>query len=229
MPSLSQGMNKTFIIANLKSYKNVGEAKDWLETFNQVKKTQINILNKEIIVCPSFTLLLMFFSDISVNNLPMNLGAQNLSPFDEGPYTGEVNAKQIKDFAKYVLIGHSERRTNFSEYEDILEKKVNLALKYNLTPIFCVQGKDQTIPKGVKIIAYEPVFAIGTGNPDTPEDAEAVASSIKAKNKDYMILYGGSVTSGDVKTFTSKPSIDGVLVGGASLDPLEFIKIIQNA
>ena len=131
-----------------------------------------------MVVCPSFTQLFSFFSYFSSNNIPAKLGAQNLSPFGEGAYTGEVNAKQIKDFAGYVLIGHSERRTNFGETDDMLIKKVQMALQYGLSPIFFVQNQDNVIPQGVSVVVYEPVLAIGSGNPDTPENTDAIAAQI---------------------------------------------------
>jgi len=222
-------MDKVLIVANLKSYQNEIEAKNWLESFKKIKELNLDSSKKEVIICPSFTLLFSFFSYFSSNNINVQLGAQDVSPFDEGAYTGEVNAKQIKDFAKYVLVGHSERRINFSETEDMLAKKVAMVLKYGLNPIFLVQGQDNFIPEQVKIIAYEPVSAIGTGNPDTPENADAVAGIIKVKTNNAQLLYGGSVKSGNVKSFTAKTNIDGVLVGGASLDAEELLKIIQNA
>lgn len=222
-------MAKLLIVANLKSYKTEIEAKEWLDAFIKIKQIENNLTEKEIIICPPFQLLFMFSSYTKDKLLPIKIGAQNVSPFDEGAYTGEVNAKQIKDFADFVLIGHSERRNNFGETDDMLYKKTETSLKYGLTPIFLVQGKDNLIPQGVEIIAYEPVFAIGSGNPDTPENAEEVASSVKSKNNGYKILYGGSVTSENVKNFTKMASIGGVLVGGASLNPEEFIKIINNA
>ncbi len=222
-------MKNLFIVANLKSYKTKNEAKDWLEAFIKIKESEQNLDGKEVIVCPSFTLLSLFHSYILDNNLPVKVGAQNVSPFDEGAYTGEVNARQIKDFAEFVLVGHSERRNNFGEMEDMLSKKTELSLKYGLKSIFLVQSDANVIPKGVEMVAYEPIFAIGSGMPDTPENADQIASSIKSKNNAYQILYGGSVTPENVKSFTSMPNISGVLVGGASLDAEEFIKIIQNA
>lgn len=222
-------MDKLLIVANIKSYKTENEAKEWLENFKKIKEFEQSLDSKKIIICPSFTLLSLFNSYISNNSLPVKIGAQNVSPFDEGAYTGEVNAKQIKDFAEFVLIGHSERRNNFGETDAMLSKKTELSLKYGLTPIFLVQEKDNLIPQGIEIIAYEPVFAIGSGNPDTPENADQIASAIKSKNNNYKILYGGSVTSENVKSFTSMSNINGVLVGGASLNPEEVIKIIQNA
>ena len=222
-------MDKLFIVANLKSYKNESEAKNWLESFKKIKELNFDLSQKEVIICPSFTQLFSFFSYFSSNNINVKLGAQNVSPFDEGAFTGEVNAKQIKDFAEYVLIGHSERRTNFGESEDMIAKKVEVSLKYGLNPILLIQGHENTIPQQVNVVAYEPVSAIGTGNPDTPENADAVGSLIKSKIRDGQFLYGGSVTSVNVKSFTTKTNIDGVLVGGASLDAEEFIRIIQNA
>jgi triosephosphate isomerase (TIM) len=226
---VTQGMKKLFIIANLKSYKTEEEAKTWLDGFKKVNELNLDSKQKEAIICPSFTQLFSFFSYFSTNNINVELGAQNVSPFDEGAFTGEVNAKQIKDFAKYVLIGHSERRKNFGEIDEILTKKVEMALKYGLIPVFLVQSKDTPIPEDVEMIAYEPVFAIGTGNPDTPESADFVSKTIKEKRPELKIMYGGSVKSSNVKSFTGMENIDGVLVGGASLDPEEFIKIIQNA
>ena len=155
-------MGKCLIVANLKSYQNENEAKNWLETFGKIKELNLDLTQKEIIICPSFTQLFSFFSYFSSNNIKVMLGAQNVSPFDEGAYTGEVNAKQIKDFVQYVLIGHSERRQNFNETEDMLIKKVDMTLKYGLNPIFLVQNQEDVIPQGVQIVAYDPSFAIGT-------------------------------------------------------------------
>src|ERR1035437_9908490 len=160
-------MSKCLIVANLKSYKNENEAKNWLEGFKKITELKLDLTQKEIIICPSFTQLFSFFSFFSTNNIDVGLGAQDVSPFVKGAYTGEVNAKQIKDFAEYVLIGHSERRNNFGETEDLLSKKVKISLKYGLKPIFLVQASNNLIPQGVEIVAYEPIFAIGTNTPDT--------------------------------------------------------------
>lgn len=218
-------MKHLFIVANWKSNKTAKEAEDWI---NKFKNANVDIANKEIIICPPFTLLYELNSVIKELNLPIKLGAQNLSPFDEGAYTGEVNGKQIKEFTDYVIIGHSERRQNFKETDEMLIKKVQMAQKYLLTPIFCIQNKDTFIPEGVKIVAYEPIKAIGTGNPDASENAERIARVAKGKGIQF-VLYGGSVSSANVSIFTKMQNIDGVLVGGASLDASEFGKIIQNA
>lgn len=218
-------MKNLFIVANWKSNKTAKEAEDWL---NELKNANVDVANKETIICPPFVLLYKLNSVIKELNLPIKLGAQDISPSDEGAYTGEVNGKQIKEFADLVIIGHSERRQNFKETDEMLVKKVQMAQKYLLTPIFCVQNKDTFIPEGVKLVAYEPVGAIGTGNPDTPENAERVAKAVKEKGIQF-VLYGGSVTSENVKSFASMSNLDGVLVGSASLDASEFGKIIQNA
>lgn len=221
-------MKKSFIVANWKSNKTVLEAEKWFRTFNNSQLT-INKEEKKVIICPPFTLLPKV-KELSFNcQLSIVVGAQDISPFDEGSYTGEINGKQIKEFADYVIIGHSERRKNFLESDETLFAKVELANKYGLTPIFCVQDEITKIPENVEIVAYEPVFAIGTGNPDTPENAEKIAMQIKANKGIISVLYGGSLTSKNIKGFTKMPNIDGVLVGGASLDAQEFYEIIQNA
>lgn len=230
-------MRPTLIIANLKSNKTSLEAQNWLQGISNITRSassgqayQIsNITDKEIIICPSFTLLSMFKEFIRDQKLPIKLGAQDISQFNEGAYTGEVNGKQIKEFADYVIIGHSERRQNFNETDEVLSKKVSIAINYNLTPIFCVQDENGKIPQGVSIIAYEPVFAIGSGNPDNPQNADKIARNLKTQENVKNVLYGGSVTGDNVKNFTEQESIDGVLVGGASLEASEFIKIIENA
>ncbi len=125
-------------------------------------------------------------------------------------------------------MGHSERRSGFGEDESIVEEKVKMSIDYNLIPILCVQNENNTIPNGVSIVVYEPVFAIGTGESDDPQNAEDIAKKIKTSAKVEQVLYGGSVTSGNVKGFTQKENLSGVLVGGASLEALEFIKIIEN-
>lgn len=217
-------MKSLLIVANWKSNKTLSEVKEWME------KIPVNIssADKKVIICPSFTLLSDLKNLAIKKNLKIEIGAQDVSAFEQGQYTGEVNAAQIKDFAKYVLIGHSERRKNFKETNQTLEQKVAMAKNYNLIPIFCIQGNDTYIPSGVEIVAYEPFFAIGTGNPDTPENAEEIGSMIRQKGF-KSFLYGGSVNLENVKTFTSMPSIDGVLIGKASLDPLEFSKIIESS
>ncbi len=220
-------MKKLFIIANWKANKTSEEVEDWMQVFSKEYK---NAENEEIIICPSFVHLSKVKQLIDEKNLSPAVGAQDISPFPPGAYTGEVSGAQLKEYAGYVVIGHSERRAHFGESEELLAKKVAKAIEYNLTPIFCVQDENTPIPDRVSIIAYEPVSAIGTGNADTPENANKVAKEIKEK-KPFVkcVLYGGSVTKKNVGLFTEEEFIDGVLVGKASLDPSEFCSIIHNA
>jgi triosephosphate isomerase (TIM) len=221
-------MKKLFIIANWKSYKTTQEANEWLQNF-----ANANLQHKEekqAIVCAPFTLLPLLKSYTDEVVLPIKIGSQDVSPFEEGAYTGEVHAAQIKEFAEYAIIGHSERRNYFKEDDDLLTKKVEVALKNGLTPIFCVQDENTAIPQGVTLVAYEPIFAIGSGTPDTPENAEKVIKTIKEKNSGVTyVLYGGSVKPENIRTFTESLSIDGALVGGASLDAEKFIQLIENS
>ena len=177
-------MKKLFIIANWKSNKTINETEKWLHDFSEkIKIGPLSLDNKEIIVCPSFTVLEHANYCAKNLNLPIKFGAQNISSFDKGAYTGEVFGAQIKEFAQYIIIGHSERRQNFSENNEVLSEKVLLAKKYNLTPIFCIQNEETPVPEEVDIIAYEPPTAIGTGNPDTPENAQRVAKAVSERTK----------------------------------------------
>lgn len=222
-------MKKLFIVANWKSNKLSNETQAWFTAFKEAQLF-VDSSEKEAIVCPPFQLLHQAKELITTHQLQVSLGAQDVSPFEHGAYTGEVNAAQIKEFAEYTIIGHSERRSNFSETDDMLAKKVTQALASGLQPIFCIQNAQTAIPEGVKIVAYEPVEAIGTGQPDTPEDAAAVAQSVKQAHPGVQaVLYGGSVTPENVNGFTKEQSIDGVLVGGASLDAEKFVQMIKNS
>lgn len=223
-------MKKKFIVANWKSNFTTKETLAWIEGF---KINDLELMSKEIIICPPFILLPLLKSLIVNHKSNLKLGVQNISPFDEGPYTGEISAKEIKEFADYVIIGHSERRKNFSESNEMVNLKIDQAFKNELTPIICVSSLDQV--KELKIddnlnfmIAYEPLFAIGSGNPDTPENADSMAKKIKAILKNAVLLYGGSVTFDNINDFSKMPNIDGVLVGKASLDAKEFYAIIQK-
>lgn len=218
-------MKTLLIVANFKSYLNNSEARNWLDSFSSLYSATSD---KRIILCPSFTLLQLFRDYIKEKKLKIELGAQNISRLPQGPYTGEVNGDQIKDYASFVIIGHSERR-EFGEDESVVEEKVKIASNYGLTPILCIQSEKKQIPQESSIVAYEPSFAIGTGNPDTPENAENIAENIKKERNLDFILYGGSVNGENVKDFTKQKNINGVLVGGESLNPKSFLAIVKNA
>jgi len=229
-------MKKLFIIANWKSNKTIKETEKWFHDFDkEIKHNPFSLEDKEVIIAPSFTLLEHARYCSSNLKLHIKFGAQDISSFEEGAYTGEVSAKQIKELADYVIVGHSERRRYFGEDKEIIKKKLRISLQYTLTPILCISEMNQIlnlksyILNHEIIVAYEPLFAIGSGHPDTPVNADEMARGIKKELGKIPVLYGGSVTSDNVKNFTSMPHIDGVLVGGASLDPLEFLNIVQNA
>jgi triosephosphate isomerase (TIM) len=226
-------MKKTFIIANWKSNITTSEANSWLGSFDV---RGLELADKKVIICPSFALLSDIKSYSLKNNSSVKIGAQDISPFGEGSYTGEVNGKQLKDFAEFVIVGHSERRKNFVESNDTVNLKIKKTFEYGLTPIICVSDLEQvkalqeiTKTNNNFIIAYEPLFAIGSGTPDTPENADLMAEKIKNIIGDTTVVYGGSVTSDNINNFSKMSNIGGALVGKASLDPAEFLQIIKNA
>lgn len=226
-------MKKTFIVANWKSNLTGLEAKAWLEDFNI---QGLELASKDIVVCPSFVFLSDLKSYSLKNNSSVKIGAQDASPFGEGSYTGEVNGKQLKEFAEFVIIGHSERRKNFSETNEMVNLKIEKTFEFGLKPIICISDLEQVkaFQEIVKannnfIVAYEPLFAIGSGIADTPENANQMIKKIKDILGEILVLYGGSVNSSNVGQFSKMPNINGVLVGKASLDPLEFLRIIKNA
>lgn len=215
-----------WIIANWKSNKNVSEALEWVE---QVGPKLIKQENLKVVVCPQFVDILEVKKAIQVGNYPLLIGSQDLSPFDEGPFTGEESADSLEGFVALSILGHSERRQNFNETDAMVEKKVIQAKENNIIPLVCVQSEDTLIPKPCDLVAYEPIFAIGTGNPDTPANAEAVAQKIKQKNPQIKeVLYGGSVDSKNCIAFVTQENISGLLIGKASLDPQEFLKIVEE-
>lgn len=221
-------MNKNiWIIANWKSNKTITEALDWV---SQVGPNIPKSENLKVVVCPTFSCLSEIKKTTKIGGFPIMVGSQDLSAFGVGAYTGEESASLIKELVDLSIIGHSERRQNFSETDEIVAKKVQQAKDSNLTPLVCVQGVDTLVPEGCKLIAYEPIFAIGSGNPDTPENANNVAKTLKEKyGADLEVLYGGSVTSGNIKAFLNQENLNGVLIGRASLDAAEFIKIVKES
>jgi len=200
--------------------------------FNSVRNGIKGIKNTEIVICPPFIYLLNLKSKI----LNLKLGAQDVfwenPPTGGGAFTGEVSALMLKNLGvEYVIIGHSERRKYQRETNKIIEKKIKAALAVGLKPILCIEKISQ-LPKDIKrgfSIAYEPLFAIGTGKPCSIDKAKKMRIAIKKKlNENTPILYGGSVNSQNAKDYIEKAGFRGLLVGGASLDAEEFVKIVKK-
>ena len=230
------------------------------ESYEMLKELMplISKKDREIIICPNYVSL----SEISkfLPNSSIELGSQNMFYEDKGAYTGEVSPLFLKEIGvKYVILGHSERRQIFSESDELVNKKIKAALRHNINPILCVgetlDEKEKAITfkvieKQVRygldglsnkdlvkfVIAYEPIWAIGTGKTATKEDANEVIGYIrellgKIFNDEtaagIRILYGGSVKPDNIKELMEMSEIDGALVGGASLKPVDFAKIIN--
>jgi triosephosphate isomerase len=218
------------------------------------------IQNVNSIICPPFTALVPI-KDLLANT-SIHLGAQDIYWEEKGAYTGQISPGMVAELAEYVILGHSERRAYFNDTDDIVNRKILAALRVGLKPIFCVgetlhenedghtgQVVSRQIRNGLKdvdgdqmgeiMIAYEPIWAIGTGKAATPEGANQVikeyirgelAQTTSSSIAEQMpILYGGSVKPGNARDFFQQPDIDGALVGGASLKADDFIQITAAA
>ena len=214
----------------------------------------------EVVVLPPFTDLRTVQTLVEGDRLALGYGAQDVSPFDEGAYTGDVSATMLAKLGcRYVLVGHSERRQYYGEDDKLVNAKAKKAVEHGLTPIVCVgeglevrEELDQvaftiahveealgglTLEQiGSLVVAYEPVWAIGTGKVATPEDAQEVCGAIRewvgqwydeGIAQDLRILYGGSVKAANVRSIMDQPDVDGCLVGGASLTIDEFSAIAR--
>jgi triosephosphate isomerase (TIM) len=215
----------------------------------------------EVIICPPFTSLVSCQEALG-SRTEVDLGAQNMHCEPSGAYTGEISAAMLKDlFVRYVILGHSERRQYFGETDESVNKKARAAIAARLRPIICLgetllereAGKMSTVVTkqlqascagfseddwAVTVIAYEPIWAIGTGKTASPEQAQEVHALIrstietltgKAVSDKVRIQYGGSVKPDNAQLLLNQPDIDGALVGGASLDADSFVDIIKNA
>lgn len=210
-----------YIIGNWKSNKNREEVKNWFHELENIKT------NHEVVICPTYVHLSLAKNLHDSLNLSLKLGAQDISPFPNGAFTGEVSAWQLKELVEYVIIGHSERRKNFKEDDTLLAEKVKQAKDQGLKTIFCVPDEKTPVPKGVHLIAYEPIFAIGTGKADTPENASKTIGEIKNKYPQVPVIYGGSVTPENIASYLKTNNIDGALPGKASLDAENFARMVE--
>jgi triosephosphate isomerase len=248
-------MRKPIIAGNWKMYKNVQQT---CAFFDQLKPLVSGSHHCDIVVCPTFVNLQAAVEHTAGSNV--QIGGQNLFWAKEGAYTGEISAGMLTAVGcRWVLIGHSERRHYFGETDETVAKKIGPALEAGLTPIVCVgevlaeresghtnavlekQFRNGIAPVGGDqfakiVIAYEPVWAIGTGKTATPEIAAAAHAVIRGLAQDTFgesaaancrILYGGSVKPDNVNKLMAEEQIDGALVGGASLDPVSFASLVN--
>ncbi len=208
----------------------------------------------EVVLCPPFVWLDLVRRILADTDIA--LGAQDVFWEDHGPYTGEVSPAQVRELCKYVIVGHSERRTLFNDTYEAVRKKCSAASAAGLVPILAVgedaaereSGRTEEVvcaelaaalpepPSGPIVVAYEPIWAIGRGYPADPEEAQRIARLIRSQlaqlgcdDENTPILYGGSVSAATFEGFVSQPDIDGALVGSASLDAEQFALLVEIA
>ncbi|KKU81631.1 MAG: Triosephosphate isomerase [Microgenomates group bacterium GW2011_GWA2_47_8] len=175
-------MKHLLIAGNWKSNKTIEEVKEWVKKFIVHSSSFIEKSDSAtVVICAPFTTLSTLKEQIQELQLPISVAAQNVSRFDEGAYTGEISARQIREVADWVIIGHSERRKFQGETDDDLAAKAEKAKNTGLRVIYCVPDEHTSVPAGVDVVAYEPVWAIGTGKTDTPENANSVCGKIKER------------------------------------------------
>jgi len=248
-------MKKLFLVANWKMNGNKISNKKLINFVNDRINKNTNI---EVVICPPFIYLSQI---LELKGSSIKLGAQNISESQNGAFTGEISGSMLRDLkVDYVIIGHSERRQMYNDSNSVISKKFELAHQNKLTPILCVgesiderkSGQTLTIVQSQiksiiestrielfakSIIAYEPIWAIGTGETATPQEAEEMHSNIRKILQDYdsniatsiPILYGGSVNGANSKDLFTMKNINGGLIGGASLNGEEFVEIYKTA
>jgi triosephosphate isomerase len=250
---------RPIIAANWKMHKT------HLEAIQSVQKLSYLLDRKdaervEVVICPPFTALRSVQTLIDSDRLPYGLGAQDVHSEDEGAFTGEVSALMLAALdVRYVIVGHSERRQLFAEDDATVNSKVQAVVRHGLVPIVCVGetleereagGTETRVAEQVRrafdgidpsaassaVLAYEPIWAIGTGRNAEPTDAGQVIEVIRATLVERVgpevggavrVQYGGSVKAGNIREFMAHPEIDGALVGGASLDPEELALVVK--
>ncbi|MBM4760804.1 triose-phosphate isomerase [Bacillus sp. B15-48] len=248
-------MRKPIIAGNWKMHKTLPEAKKFIEDVNGLVPSEKEV---ESVVCAPALFLGQLVE--AAKGYDIEIGAQNMHFEESGAFTGEISPKALEDIGvKYVIIGHSERREMFNETDESVNNKTIAAFKYNLTPIVCCgetleqreNGEtNELVGSQVKraleglsaeqlkstVIAYEPIWAIGTGKSSTADDANEVCAHIRKVIAEQFspevadairIQYGGSVKPGNIKEYMAQPDIDGALVGGASLETDSFLQLLE--
>jgi len=252
-------MRTKLVAGNWKMNKTFQEAEDLTAQITEAVE-KLNLADVEVILCPPAPYLEMVL-DLT-DETHVAVGAQNISEYEFGAYTGEISAPMLRSMeVEYCIIGHSERRKYFNEWNDLLAVKIKTALKFGIAPIFCcgevlperdagthfkiVQSQLEESLFDLKendfrnvVIAYEPVWAIGTGVTATPAQAQEMHAYIRRLilekygdrvAQDSIILYGGSCNAGNAFELFSQPDVDGGLIGGASLKAEEFVEIVKRA
>ncbi|OGL43672.1 MAG: triose-phosphate isomerase [Candidatus Schekmanbacteria bacterium RBG_16_38_10] len=246
---------KKIVIANWKMNLTVPESTVLIE---KLKKEIPGNVGSEVVLCPTF--IDIYAAAEEVKGTKLLLGAQNVAEEEKGAYTGEVSVLALKGFVKYILAGHSERRNTFGENDKVVAKKTEIVVRHDMVPVICVgetlHEREDGLSKVVtlsqleasckhltaeeiseSVIAYEPVWAIGTGQVCDGQEAGKMAGDIRGlihslygekASEAVRILYGGSITAKSAKEMKKAKNIDGLLVGGASLDHKEFVAIVKN-
>ena len=250
-------MRNPLVVGNWKMYKTVAEARHMV---SELVPGLQGVSGVEKVLCPPFSALMAVAALLEGTDI--GLGAQNMHWEPAGAFTGEISPTMVAEFCGYVILGHSERRAYFGETDAAVNRKAKAALAYGLVPIVCVGETlaehdsgltDEVVYRQVKqslaglepgdahalVVAYEPVWAIGTGKSATAEDANTVAAQVvrpalaeclgEELARGIRVLYGGSVKGENAAELCDQPEIDGALVGGASLKAGDFIKIAQSA
>ncbi len=256
--------NKKIVIANWKMNLTAREGRDWLEEFNREKLTSVGQAlidpnRVDMVIIPSFTTLAQIADQLPTE---LALGAQNCYHQDSGAFTGEISISMLKELGvRYLLVGHSERRTLFGETDELINQKLQAVIAHGMIPVLCIgetlverenqqwQAKlQQQLQLGLQnvtmtdgstlIVAYEPVWAINTGRSATLSDVEEVNRFLRGVLAQLLgetvaravrIVYGGSAKSSNSGTLLASNEIDGLLIGKASLNPSEFLKIAASA
>lgn len=250
-------MRIPIIAGNWKMHKTIAEA---VQLSRGIREGVADVEGVEVLLCPPFTALAAV-EDV-INNSDVGLGAQNMHWEEQGAFTGEISPLMLQGLCDYVILGHSERRQYFGETDESVNKKIKAALAHNIKPIVCVGenlaqneagetvefvgGQIKGAFAGLSaaeaeqiVVAYEPIWAIGTGKTAQPEDAnEIIARSIRGVlaslysddvAQKIRVQYGGSVKPANVEAFMGQPDIDGALVGGACLKVDSFVAIVKGA
>ncbi len=243
-------MRPTVIAGNWKMHKNQAEARAFLQAFLPLIRADQSDQRRHIVLCTPYTSLQVVQTSLQQSPARVALGAQNIHWEDQGAFTGEIAGDMLTELGvSHVIVGHSERRQYFGETDETVNRRLLAAQRHGLQPILCVGETKHVRDRGEAegwilqqlryalvgvdltrlVIAYEPIWAIGTGDTCAAEEANRVIQLIR-KNLAYpevVIQYGGSVKASNIDELMAQPEIDGVLVGGASLDPQEFARIVN--